>query len=144
MTDITIFESRNALLKCTPRVFYTFVTDMRNAGRFIPETLSGKWNSDRDTFTAVIAPAGEIHVKLKEMIPFSSVNWSGTSAQIKEFTLKVHISEGTEGRATVKTVFEAALNPFIKLLASTLINDALERLCTEMEKIEDWDSMEVR
>ncbi len=138
MANLSQFISRLATLTCTGDDFFTFITDMRNFGQFIPEGSAKGWQADEDSCLFTIAPMGEISLKVLSKARASAVCFSGIVLVTTAFTLHVSILEDENSKANVKLLMEADLNPMLKVMASGPIDRFLETLVTEMENFREW------
>lgn len=138
MADHTKFESRVATLHCSPEEYYSFITDLRNFGRFIPGEVIRDWQADADSCKFNISTMGEVTLNTSSKTPFSNVVFSGNVLVTTSFNLHSFISSGTDGKATVRLLMEATLPPMLKMFAAGPVQNFLETLVVEMEKFENW------
>jgi hypothetical protein len=139
MAEKTKFESREARLSCSPEIFYNFITDLKNFGRFIPKETIREWSADTDSCRFSIASMGDVSLRAAGKTPFSYVLFSGTVLVTIDFDLHTMINRTGDGMARVKLSMESPLPPMIKMVASGPINNFLETLVMEMEKFENWN-----
>ena len=137
MSDDTRYSSREARLNCRNEEFYNFITDLRNFGHILPEGTSG-WSADSDNCRFIMAPLGEIQLRVSSKTPFSAVVFEGNVLVSNTFQLYVSICEGEQDKANVKLVMEAELNPLLRMMAAVPIERFLETLVLEMEKFDGW------
>jgi carbon monoxide dehydrogenase subunit G len=140
MTNSSNFESRIGKLSCAPEAVFNFITDIRNFRQFIPPGNIQNWQATDDNCTFQVPPIGSATIRITEKIPFSSVIYSGDALQKNDFTLIVLISENEKNLADVRLSLAADLNPFLKIMASGPIENFLEKLISEMEKFEMWNT----
>lgn len=138
MPDISRFESRTAMLSCSTEEFYSFITDIRNFGKFIPEDAIKNWQAGEDSCMFTISPMGEVTLKIAEKRPHSLVKFSGKVLVTTGFSLTADINQDHRERASVKLVMEAELNPMLRMFASGPIEQFLGTLADEMEKFGSW------
>jgi hypothetical protein len=136
MSGLSYYESRIGALSCTPEECFKFVTDLRNLGQFAPGTTIRNWQADEGSCSFNVAYAGDINIDLDEKVPFSEAVFRGSALKENDFRLKLNIS-GTD-RAEVKVSLEADLNPMLKMVAGSAIEQFLAVLITEMEKFRGW------
>jgi hypothetical protein len=141
MSSFSIFESRTASLSCTPEEFYSFVTDMRNFHQFIPDGTAREWESTPENCRINVPPVGNITIWIGNKVPCSEVLFSGNSSQIPEFYMHAAIAEAVSGKAEVKLKLSADLNPFIKLIAATPLEQLMNSIVEEMEKFNGWTTI---
>ena len=140
MSDLK-FESRTGKLKCTTTEVFNFITDIRNFEQFIPEGSIKNWQASAESSSFQVPPIGTASVSLTEKTPNSFVAYSGDALKKNDFKLLVHISENEIKLAEVKINLSVELNPFLKMMASGPIEKFLEKLISEMEKFEKWNTV---
>jgi len=140
MANLSQFSSRLAKLTCSGDEFFTFITDMRNFGQFIPSGSANGWHANEDNCVFTMAPMGEVSLKVLSKTRSSAVSFSGIVLVTTAFTLHVSIHEDENTKADVKLLMEADLNPMLKLMASGPIDRFLDTLVTEMENFREWKS----
>jgi carbon monoxide dehydrogenase subunit G len=139
MSDISFFESRDGKLSCSPREFFSFVSNMRNFERFVPEDKIQGWSAERETCSFNVSMVGAVKVAISDREEFTRVAFKGKALSDNNFTVNVNIGESIEHKAVVKVLLEAELNQMLKMVASRPIRQFLDLLVDEMEKFRDWD-----
>jgi hypothetical protein len=138
MADYMKFESRTGNLSCTDTEVFTFITDIRNFGQFIPEGNVKNWQATADSCSFQVPPFGMASMEITERKPFTFVEYSGDALNKNDFKLIVHISCNERKLAAVTLCLTAELNPVLKMMASGPIDRFLEKLISEMEKFDRW------
>jgi carbon monoxide dehydrogenase subunit G len=140
MPDLSKFESRTGTLTCTPGEIFEFVTDIRNIREFVPGGNIDDLLIEKDSISFHIAPLGKVNINLAEKEPHTRVVYNGNALQLNNFTLILNIKANSFGKAEVKMMFAAHLNPILKMMAVKPIDGLLEKLIEEMEKFRNWKS----
>jgi hypothetical protein len=139
MASDTSFESRRGILACKPEEFYTIISDIRNFEQFVPpENIKG-WKAEAESCSFQIPPFGSATVNITGKVPYSLIVFYGKALQDNEFTLKVNITERGPESSEVKLELNAIMNPMLRMMAAGAIGQFLEKLITEMEKI-NWQT----
>jgi hypothetical protein len=138
MSDDLKFESRTGKLTCPATDLFSFITNLRNFGQFIPEGNIKNWQASEDNCSFQIPPFGSASVRIAAKIPYSLVEYSGDALKKNDFKLAVHISENERKMAGVRLILSAELNPVLRLMAAEPIERFLEKLISEMEKFNKW------
>jgi carbon monoxide dehydrogenase subunit G len=138
MPDISKFESRTGKLTCTPSEIFDFVTDIRNFRQFVPDGTIDNMKTDMNSCSFHVTSLGNVNINLSEKEPYNRVVYSGNVLQLNDFTLVLDIKTNSFGKAEVKMMLAAHLNPILKMMAAKPIESFLERLIEEMEKFKDW------
>jgi carbon monoxide dehydrogenase subunit G len=139
MANLSQFSSRTAKLSCSGDDFFSFITDMRNFGQFIPSGSAKGWHADEESCAFTMPPMGEILLKILSKTRASAVSFSGVVLVTTAFTLHVSILDDENSKANVKLLMEADLNPMLKMMASGPIDKFLDTLVTEMENFREWN-----
>ena len=139
MSDLSVFESREGYLSCTPREAFFFISDIRNFERFVPQDKIDGWNAGNDSCSFSVPGLGHVQVAIRDKEEFSRIVFRGKVLSDNNFTLTVEIDERNDHRAAVRVILKAELNPMLKMIASRPARQFLELLVDEMEKFRDWD-----
>jgi len=141
MSNLSYFESRSGKLTCSSEEVYTFVTDIRNFERFIPQGTISNWLADRESCSFNVSMLGTVSLRLAEKEMFSKVVYKGDALKKNDFTLVLDIGNSAKNTAEVIVSLNADLNPMLKMMASKPIVQFLEMLVNEMEKFKDWKNI---
>jgi hypothetical protein len=138
MDNMSYFESRSGKLTCNAEEAFTFVTDIRNFERFIPNGTINNWHAERDSCSFDVSMVGTVSFRLAEKDKFTRVVFNGDALKKNDFSLVLHISENGNNPADVKVSLSADLNPMMKMVAAKPIGQFLEILINEMESFSGW------
>ncbi len=138
MEDYSTYESRIGKIRSGEEEIYTFVTDMRNFKRFLPEHTIENWEASVDECSFEVSPVGKSIIKIVRKDPHSTVKYAGYGLNNTEFFLWVQLKEMNEKDTRVKLTIKADLNPGLKAIASKPIKEFLNKLIDGMEKFDDW------
>ena len=141
MSNLSYFESRSGKLTCSSEEVYTFVTDIRNFERFIPQGTINNWLSDKESCSFNVSMLGTVSLRIAEKEMFKKVVYNGDALKKNDFTLVLDIVNSVKNTAEVKVSLNADLNPMLKMMASKPIVQFLEMLVNEMEKFTDWKNI---
>jgi carbon monoxide dehydrogenase subunit G len=138
MTDLSYYQSRTGKLSASAEEVFTFVTDIRNFERFIPNGTITGWKAEKESCSFNVSMLGTVNVKLAEKERFSKVVFEGDALRKNDFSLTLDISDNINSHADVKVLLSADLNPIMKMMAAKPINQFLEMLINEMERFRGW------
>jgi carbon monoxide dehydrogenase subunit G len=138
MANLSQFNSRRAKLSCSGEEFFSFVTDLRNFGQFIPAGSVNEWRADENSCSFSMSPMGAITLNVSSKNRATAVTFSGNVLVTTAFLLHVTIEEDDKNKASVKLLMEADLNPMLRAMANAPIEKFLETLVSEMENFRDW------
>jgi len=143
MADISKFESRIGKITCNAEVFFTFVTDIRNFERFIPQGTINNWQAGKESCSFNVSMLGTVGLKLTEKERFNKVVFDGDALKKNDFKLILDISDEGNNCAGVKVLLNAELNPILKMMATKPIGQFLEMIINEMEGFRSWNDIRV-
>ena len=138
MAELSNFESRTGKLDFSSGVVYTFVSDIRNFERFIPDGTASNWLAERESCTFSLPMLGTASVRLVDKDINKRVGFEGDAMKKNDFSLTLNIIETGADSCEVKVYLKANINPMLKMMASKPIAMFLNKLIDEMEKFQDW------
>ena len=95
-------------------------------------------NIEKESCSFTISSMGKINIHLSEKEPFRKVVFTGTLFQENDFSLRMDIDEGPEGKAEVILSVSAYMNPFLRMMVAGSVQTFLEKMIGEMEKFNSW------
>lgn len=140
MDNLSSYESRIGKLKSGSREIFSFITDMRNLSRFLPDDVIENWEASTDECSFEVSPVGKSKVRIVRKDQFETVKYGGYGLNNTEFFLWIQLKEMKEKDTRVKITIKADLNPGLKMIASKPIKQFLDKLVSGMEEFDDWDS----
>jgi hypothetical protein len=141
MSELSRYESRTGKLSITAEECFTFVSDIRNFERFIPQEPVSNWQSDRDSCSFSVSMLGTVSIHIVQKEEFCKVVFKGDALKKNDFELVLHILENINKIVDVKVVLNAELNPMMKMIAAKPIAQFLEMLISEMENFRGWNEI---
>ena len=141
MDDLSFFESRSGKLTCSAEDVFTFVTDIRNFERFIPQGTINNWQAERESCSFSVSMLGTVSFRLAEKEMYNKVGFAGNALGENDFSMVLHISDNGKNHAEVKVSLNADLNPMMKMMATKPIGQFLEILINEMERFRGWNDI---
>lgn len=141
MDDISYFESRTGNLTCSPQEVFTFVNDIRNFERFVPQGTINNWKADKEQCSFTVSMIGTVSVRILKKEEYSRVVFNGDALKKNDFTLILDIMENHDNLAKVKVSLNAELNQMMKMIAARPIAQFLEILINEMETFGGWKNI---
>jgi carbon monoxide dehydrogenase subunit G len=118
---------------------YSFVSDLRNFTRFIPEETVTNWVADEDSCSFEVSPVGKASVSITERVPSTKVKFEGIALQNIGFRIWVQLIDAEPKVTRFRIVLKADLNTFYKMMATKPVNNFLGKLVKEIEKFDGWD-----
>jgi len=138
MTDLSNFESRMGKVTCSAEELFTFVTDLRNFERFIPQGTINNWKTERESCSFSVSMIGTVSFHIAEKEMNRKVVFNGDALKKNDFSLVLDIPENEKNHTCVQVFLSADLNPMLKMMAAKPIVQFLEMLINEMEMFSEW------
>lgn len=141
MDNFTTYESRIGKIGSGSKEIYSFVTDMRNFNRFLPEHTIDNWEASVDECSFEVSPVGTARIKIVNKDPHNTVKYAGSGLNNTEFYLWIQLKEIEGNDTRVKLTIKADLSTGLKLIASKPIKEFLDKLVKGMEEFDDWGNI---
>ncbi|MGB5377750.1 SRPBCC family protein [Muriicola sp.] len=113
---------------------YTFLTDLKNFEKLMPESIDKFEILDDDTFLFALKGMPQIVLKRKEQVPFERIVLGAASEKLP-FTLSVHISEVDANTSEVMFNFEGEFNAMMAMMIKNPITNFIGTLSENLKKI---------
>jgi len=131
-------STRKVKVSCGSRDFFSYVTDIRNFGRFVPVSMKEGWMAENDSCRFILPGMGEIKLSILRKEPFTDVLYSGNALSRINFSLDLKIEDKDNDTSEVELQLKAEADPLTMIVASPGIERFLDMLAGEMEKFKDW------
>lgn len=132
------YESRKGVVSSSSEDVFDFATDIRNFEQFIHQGNFDNWKASRDECTFTVPVAGMVNVRVTEKVAGKKVVYMGDALQNNNFVITLNIEQDRENMTRVSIVFDAEMNPVLKMMADKPLNIFLEKLVSEMESFRGW------
>ena len=141
MANISYFESRSGKVACNADAVFNFVTDIRNFEQFIPHGTINQWQAEKEFCSFDVSMIGTVRIKLAEKERNVKVVFTGEALKDNNFSLILKITDFGNNPAEVKIMLNAEINPILKMMVSSPIDQFLEKLISEMELFKGWETI---
>ena len=131
---MTRIESKHVDIARPPQDVYAFLQDMNNFQQLLPQERISDWKSDGSSCSFKVAGAATIGLQLDGGTAPDHLRLKSTDKSPFPFTLDVHL-KGVEGRTQAYQVFEADLNPFIKMMVESPLRNLFDHIADKMVAI---------
>ena len=131
---MTRIESKHVEIARPAQDVYTFLQDMNNFQQLLPQDRISDWKSDGTSCSFKVAGAATIGLQLDGGTAPNHVRLKSTERSPFPFTLDVHL-DGTNGSTQAYQVFEADLNPFIKMMVESPLRNLFDHIADRMVEI---------
>lgn len=131
---MTRIESKHVEIARSAQDVHTFLQDMNNFQQLLPQDRISDWKSDGTSCSFKVAGAATIGLMLDGGTAPDHVRMKSTERSPFPFTLDVRLSE-ENGVTKAYQVFEADLNPFIKMMVESPLKHLFDHIADKMVAI---------
>ncbi len=131
---MTRIESKHVDIARPAQEVYSFLQDMNNFQQLLPQDRISDWKSDGTSCSFKVAGAATIGLQLDGGTPPDHLRLKSTDRSPFPFTLDVHL-DGADGSTQAYQVFEADLNPFIKMMVESPLRNLFDHIADRMVAI---------
>lgn len=131
---MTHLESKRVDIAKPASELYAFLQDMNNFQQLLPEGRISEWKSDGTSCSFKVQGAATIGLQLDGGTPPGLLKLKATERSPFPFSLDVHLLEAN-GVTTAYQVFEADLNPFIKMMVEKPLQNLFDHIADRMKAI---------
>jgi len=128
---MTRIESKQVEIARSPQALYDFLQDMNNFQQLLPQDRISEWKSDGRSCSFKVQGAATIGLELAGGTPPHQVRMKATDRSPFPFTLDVFL-EGNGAGTKARQVFEADLNPFIKMMVESPLKNLFDHIADKM------------
>ncbi|MCC6576255.1 MAG: hypothetical protein IT228_02835 [Flavobacteriales bacterium] len=129
---MTRIESKQVTIGRTPGELHTFLQDMNNFQQLLPKDRISDWKSDGRSCSFKVQGAATIGLELAGGEAPGLVRMKATDRSPFPFTLDVHLQQSDGGATRAWQVFEADLNPIIKMMVETPLRNLFDHIADRM------------
>ncbi len=133
---MTTIESKKVEIAKPAQALYDFLQDMNNFQQLLPEGRISEWKSDGTSCSFKVQGAATIGLMLDGGTPPTLLKLKATERSPFPFTLDVHMEE-TSGTTTVWQIFNADLNPFIKMMVEKPLTNLFDHIADRMRVVHE-------
>jgi carbon monoxide dehydrogenase subunit G len=126
-------ESIKVDLKKSREEVFSFLSDFRNFEHLIPKEKVSKWSATEDTCSFNINGMADIGMKIESTNQPSQINIVSHGKNPFEFNLTVFIEEKLNNESASFLVFEAQVNPFLKMMVEKPLGNFFNMLAEKLK-----------
>jgi carbon monoxide dehydrogenase subunit G len=128
---MTRIESKQVDIAKPAAQVYAFLQDMNNFQQLLPQDRISEWKSDGASCSFKVQGAATIGLRLDGGTPNTVVRMVSSERSPFPFTLTVNLEERGENTHAGQ-VFEADLNPFIKMMVESPLKHLFDHIADKM------------
>jgi hypothetical protein len=131
---MTRIEGEKVLIKKSQEEIFAFLSNFNNFEKLMPEQVTN-WESTEHECKFTIAGMATLGMKIKEKVPFSLIKVERNGQAPFDFTLDCTINNAEAGNCMVQLIFNADLNPMLKMMAVKPLTNFLNILTHKLEEL---------
>ena len=132
------FESSVKVVPYSQQAVYDNISDLRNLEKVrdrVPEDKVNDFTFDQDTVSLNVAPVGELKLRICEREEPKCVKFETVQSPVP-FNVWIQVLPVDEVNAKMKVTLKAELNPFIKGMVETPLQDGVEKIADALAQIQ--------
>lgn len=131
---MTRIESDRTPVDKSPEEIFSFLGNFNNFEKLMPEQVTN-WTSTEEECSFTISGMATLGMKIVEKKPVSLIRVVKNGSAPFDFNLECHIAGSGEGKSEVQLVFNADLNPMLKMMAVKPLTNFLNMLTQRLAAI---------
>ena len=131
---MTKLESEKVSVNYTPQNVFDFLSNFNNFQKLMPEQVTN-WTSTEEECSFTINGMATIGMKIVEKNSPSQIKIISNGKVPFNFTLDVLISEAPDNKCTGQLVFEADLNPMLKMMVEKPLGNFFNLLAKKLQDV---------
>ena len=135
--NTTKFESSVKQVPYSQQAVYQNISDLRNLEKVrdrVPEDKINDFSFDEDTVSLNVAPVGELKLRICEREEPKCVKFETVQSPVP-FNVWIQVLPVDEASSKMKVTVKAELNPFIKGMVSSPLQDGVEKIADALSMI---------
>jgi carbon monoxide dehydrogenase subunit G len=131
----TQIESRTGKISSPASRVYAFMSSFNNFGLLIPKDKVKDWQSTEDHCQFTVDGIGKVGLRIIEKEPNSLVKITGEEGSKLNFFFWIQLKDVSDNDTRIKLTIKADLNPMIKMVATKPLQNFVDTLVDQLEKI---------
>ena len=128
---MTHIESQSAQVNAPSAEVFSFLSDMKNIEKLLPEGKYSDWQAQQDSCSFKIQNAYTIGLRSKESKPNHEITYESTAGSPFAFTLKVQLKE-SGAQTTGQLICDAQINPFLEMMVKTPLKNLFDYMAGQL------------
>jgi len=132
---MTRIESEKQEIANSAEKLFTYLSNFNNFKSLMPPQVTN-WTSTEDECSFVINGMATIGMRIVEKAPHSKIRINSNGKVPFDFTLNVILNESSPNKTIGQLVFEAELNPMLKMMVEKPLTNFFNMLASKMKDID--------
>lgn len=130
---MTQIESKKVVVNASAETVFTFLSDMNNIQKLLPQDKISEWKSDEKSCSFKIQNAYTIGLNFVSSAPHTKIEYSSAQGSPFPFSLNTVLNENS-GKTETQLLCEADINPFLKMLVVGPLKNLFDYMAERLEK----------
>ena len=131
----TKIESKIGKINGRAENAYNFLSNFNNFSRLVPQDKVKNWHSDENHCHFTVEGIGDAGLQIIEKTPFTLIKITGENGSKINFSFWIQLKEIETNDTRIKLTINADLNPMIKMMASKPLQNFVDTLIDQLEKL---------
>lgn len=132
---MTTIETEKRISSNSPEQVFTFLTDMNNFEKLMPEGKIEKWESSEDQCEFTIKGMARIGLKKESAEAPNKIKISSFGKVPFTFDLDINLQELADQQTEIFMVFNGDINPFMKMMVEKPLRNFFDYLVKKASEI---------
>ena len=132
--SVTKIESEKVNINNSPENIFNYLSDFNNFEKLMPDQVTN-WESTSDECSFTINGMATIGMKIVEKTPHSKIAISSNGKVPFDFQLFVVLESDAPEQCVGQLLFEAELNPMLKMMVEKPLGNFFNMLAQKMQDI---------
>jgi len=128
------FQSERVRVNAPDTEVFSFLADFRNFRDLMPPQIVN-WQADEQSCSFTIQGMADMSMRMVSKTPNTSIHIVADGKNPIDYTLNCFIAQGSEDHSFAEIVFDADLNPFLKMVASGPLQNFVNMLAEKLKEI---------
>jgi hypothetical protein len=128
-------ESKKAIVNTSAEKAFNFISDFNNFKNLLPDDKISDYQSTSDSCSFNINGMANISMRIKSRFPNSKLEVVSDGKNPFNFLLTILLDEKTENSCEAVIIFEADVNPFVKMMIETPLTNFFNMLSEKLPQI---------
>jgi len=133
---MTRIESDQEIINNSDEEIFLFLTNFNNFEKLMPEQIVN-WQSDEDSCSFTIKGMADLGMRIKEKTPCNKITIIPDGKVPFQFELICILVSVNERQTQSQIVFNADLNPMLKMMAKTPLQNFVNILVKKLKELLD-------
>lgn len=128
-------ESKKATVNTSAEKAFSFISDFNNFQNLLPKDKISDYQSTTDSCSFNINGMATISMRIKNRVPNNKLEAVSDGKNPFNFSLTILLEEKTESTCEVVIVFDADVNPFVKMMVETPLTNFFNMLSEKLPQM---------